>query len=364
MRPEWPSGGRRASALVNLTLALAGIAIALGVLEVALRVLGVERASYHAIGGFTIYDPELGWRLAPARETVFKGAHFTVRVSHNADGLRDRPYSREREPGRRRVLVLGDSFVWCWGVELEQCFTERLEAALGDTDVINTGVPGYSTAQELLFYEREGRRYRPDLVLLVIVPNDVVENLRGWGPRFRLEGGRLVTTNVPVPRRKGALGEWLNAHSRVFAELNYMAAMLQESSQNMSRPPVPAHAGPAPPEVNQAASPATPPGKGELLTEALLDRLATDVQQDGARFAAALEAMPPPMARWLHGFFAARGIPCLELGPALRMAEVRGERVRLVGDPHVATAGQAVVTRELLAFLDRERLLPEPGRPR
>src|SRR5262245_512757 len=105
MRPGWPSGGRRASALVNLTLALAGIAIALGVLEVALRVLGVERASYHAIGGFTIYDPELGWRLAPARETVFKGAHFTVRVSHNADGLRDRPYSREREAGRRRALA-------------------------------------------------------------------------------------------------------------------------------------------------------------------------------------------------------------------------------------------------------------------
>src|SRR5262249_57747879 len=105
------------------------------------------------------------------------------------------------------------------------------------------------------------------------------------------------------------------------------------------RPPaVPARWRPAPSEVNQVAAPATPPGKGELLAEALLDRLATDVQQDGARFAAALEAMPPPMARWLHGFFAARGIPCLELGPALRMAEVRGERVRLVGDPHVATA--------------------------
>src|SRR5258705_3086210 len=181
MRPAWPAFGGRASALLNLTLALAGTAVALGVLEIAVRVLGIERASYHAIGGCTIYDPELGWRLAPSRETVFKVAHFTVRVSHNADGLRDRPYPREREPGRRRVLVLGDSFVWCWGVEQERCFTERLEAALGDTDVINAGVPGYSTAQELLFYEREGRRYRPDLVLLVFVPNDVVANPRGLG---------------------------------------------------------------------------------------------------------------------------------------------------------------------------------------
>jgi len=359
MRPAWPAFGGRASAVVNLTLALAGTAVALGVLEIALRVLGIERASYHAIGGFTVYDPELGWRLAPSRETVFKGAHFTVRVSHNADGLRDRPYPREREPGRRRVLVLGDSFVWCWGVEQERCFTERLEAALGDTDVINAGVPGYSTAQELLFYEREGRRYRPDLVLLVFVPNDVVENLRGLGPRFRLEDGQLVATNVPVPRRKDALGEWLNAHSRVFAELNYMAAMLRESSHELRHSPVHAAAGPAPREEQPTAPALAPAGKGERLTEALLDRLAADVKGDGARFAAVLEAMPPPMARWLHGFFAARGIPCLELGPALRMAEVRGERVRLIGDPHVATAGQAVVTSELLAFLERERLLPD-----
>ena len=49
------------------------------------------------------------------------------------------------------------------GVEQDECFTERLENALGDTDVINAGVPGYSTAQELLFYEREGApiRLRP-----------------------------------------------------------------------------------------------------------------------------------------------------------------------------------------------------------
>ena len=74
---------------------------------------------------------------------------------------RDREYPRERRvPGRRRILVLGDSVAWCWGVEREECFTERLEAALPDTDVINAGVPGYSTAQELLYYERDGRTVR------------------------------------------------------------------------------------------------------------------------------------------------------------------------------------------------------------
>ncbi len=347
--------------LVNLALALAATAGTLAMLEVALRALHVETASYHAIGGFTVYDPELGWRLAPSRETVFKGAHFAVRVAQNAEGLRDRHYAYEREPGRRRMLVLGDSFVWCWGVELAECFTERLEAMLEGADVINAGVPAYSTAQEVLFYEQEGRRYRPDLVLLLFVPNDPFENVGGWGPRFRLEDGRLVATNLPVPRRKGEVGEWLAAHSRVFAELNYMAAVARQSIRYLGR-----HR--AKPDSERASAerayvPAEPShaGKPERLTEALLERLARDVERDGARFAVALEATPPRMAGWLHGFLAAQHIPWVDLGPPLRDAELRGEEVRLAGDPHVAAAGQRVVASELLAFVGREQLLPEPG---
>jgi hypothetical protein len=137
---------------VNLGLALLAVSLTLGALEIALRVLDVRTASYHAIAGFAVNDPVLGWRLAPSRETVFQGAHFAVHVSQNAEGLRDRHYPYARDAGRRRILVLGDSVVWCWGVEQADCFTERLEAALPDTDVINAGVPGYSTAQEMLFY--------------------------------------------------------------------------------------------------------------------------------------------------------------------------------------------------------------------
>src|SRR5690348_8085198 len=137
-------------------------------MEVALRVLDVDVASYHAIGGFTTYDPELGWVLTPSRQTIFRGAHFAVRVLQNAEGLRARHYPYARDPARRRIVVLGDSAVWCWGVEASECFTALLEDSLQQTDVINTGVPAWSTAQETLFYEREGRRYRADLVLLLV----------------------------------------------------------------------------------------------------------------------------------------------------------------------------------------------------
>ena len=351
--------GRRIFA--NLTLAAGATVVLLGVLEVAVRALGLDVASYHAIGGFTVFDSDLGWRLAPSRETTFKGEHFSVRVRQNAEGLRDRHYAYAREPGRGRILVLGDSVVWCWGVEQDACFTERLERALPDTDVINAGVPAYSTAQEMLFYEREARRYHPDLVVLVVVPNDPFENTSGWGPRFRLDGDRLVATNLPLTRRKARASEWLQEHSRLFAQASYAVAVVRlwlryhGTSADAPEEQSDAVAAVAPMTVTPGAVPSPPPaGKSWTVTEALLGRLAQDVAADGARFALVLEAMPPEMTARLQRFAAARGIPCLDLGPPLAAAERRGERVRLIGDPHLSAAGQQVVATELRAFLERE----------
>jgi GDSL-like lipase/acylhydrolase family protein len=347
--------------LPNLALAAGATALVFALLEVGVRALGLDVASYHAIGGFTVFDPDLGWRLAPSRETTFKGSHFSVRVRQNAEGLRDRHYTYAREPGRGRILVLGDSVVWCWGVEQDDCFTERLERQLSDTDVINAGVPAYSTAQEMLFYEREARRYRPDLVVLVVVPNDPFENTSGWGPRFRLDGDRLVATNLPLARRKARASEWLQEHSRLFAQASYAVAVvrlwLRYHGANADAPEEQgdAVATGAPTTVTAGAAPSPPPaGKSWAVTEALLGRLAQDVAGDGARFALVLEAMPASMTERLQRFAAARGIPCLDLGPPLAAAERRGERMRLIGDPHLSAAGQQVLATELRAFLERE----------
>jgi lysophospholipase L1-like esterase len=372
-----PHRRRLPGLLVNLGLALAAVAVTLGALEVALRVLDLRTATYHAIAGFTVNDPELGWKLAPSRETVFLGANFGVHVSQNAEGLRDRHYPYERDPRRHRILVLGDSVVWCWGVEQAECFTERLEAALRDTDVINAGVPGYSTAQEMLFYEREGRRYHPDVVLLVVVPNDLTDNLDPRGPRFRLDDGRLVATNLPLRRRKNVVGEWLQEHSRLFAHVSYLVAVAGTSfpvgrarrGDRHGAPPAPpvatsaATSAPAP-AAQPSLEPAAPvTGEARPLAEALMDRLAADVRRDGARLGIVLEVMDRETKQWQLDFWAARGVPVLDLAPILVTAERAGLRTRLQGDPHISPAGQVLVATAVEEFLEREALLSPGGTP-
>jgi hypothetical protein len=352
MEGEMP---RSLSALVATAgLVLASVAVAAVLMEIALRVLPIDLASYHSITGFAVYDPELGWKLAPSHSMTFRGAHFAVRVTHNAEGLRDRHYDYARTPGRRRILVLGDSVVWCWGVEQDDCFTERLERALGDTDDINAGVPGWSTAQELLFYEREGRRYGSDTVVLVIAPNDPDDNVDPRGPRFRLEDGVLRHDTAPPPRRHAALHEWLQHHSRLFVWLDYVGPALRKqlhvgAEEHEAAPPAAVHAdtGGDTPAPGPRPTPATWP-----LAEALFDRLRTDVTADGARLVVMLEMMDEHRRAWLRDFWAARGVPCVELAPLFLAVEARGQRVRLVGDPHLDAPGQAIMADELRRVLD------------
>ena len=349
---------RRAPVWLNVAVAAVATLVGLGVIEVALRVCDVDVASYHAIGGFTVYDPVLGWRLAPGRSAVFRGAHFSASVQQNAEGLRDRHYPYERTPGRPRVLVLGDSFVWCWGVAADECFTERLEAALAPAEVINAGVPAYSTAQAVLFYEREARRYRPDLVIHVVVPNDPIENVIGPGPRIRLVDGRLADPAAIAPRRKAVATEWLQAHSRVFAQLTYFVAVGRDALRIWRASGWPwrtATAGAA--DGGYVPGGALPPEGAWRLTEALFDRLDADIKADGGRLALVFEAMARPMSTRLLAYCAARGVPCLDLGPVLTAAVARGVRVRLWGDPHVGPAGQAVVSEAVRGFVEQERLL-------
>jgi hypothetical protein len=193
-----------------LVLVLASTLLTLVVLEAAARVFhraeggGKEAAE---IGRYHGYDPILGWSKTPGARVVYRRREYTVEVAINSHGLRDPERGYEAPPGTARIMALGDSFVEGYTVSLPQTVTQVLESSLDHAgcpaQVINGGTAGYSNDQELLFYETEGHRYAPKVVVLFFYYNDVVYNDRQdfFGapkPVFEMGEGRLCVHRLPV----------------------------------------------------------------------------------------------------------------------------------------------------------------------
>jgi hypothetical protein len=104
---------------------------------------------------------------------------------------------------RRRVLVLGDSYVWGVGASQEELFTDPQVYGTND-EIINCGVSGYGTDQEYLFYLLKREKFVVDQVVLAFTPyNDVENNLNSreysyLKPYFTLNDGQLVLQNDHV----------------------------------------------------------------------------------------------------------------------------------------------------------------------
>jgi lysophospholipase L1-like esterase len=192
--------------LINLSLIVSSTLFALFLSEIALRLIGFDPLYVSPERDrFWKYDSLLGWAHQPGQEGIFETPEFRTVVQINENGLRDRRHSYERQNDIKRILVLGDSFAWGYGVEESERFSQVLEESL-DVEVINAGVSGYSTDQELLWYRCEGIKYETDLVILVLAGNDVGDNDRQlvstiyYKPKFVLEAGQLVLTGYPVPK--------------------------------------------------------------------------------------------------------------------------------------------------------------------
>lgn len=170
-------------------LVISGISLLLSIaaIEVGIRLFDPLGISYYErIGEYMrdkLLDDQLVFRHKPSWETHYGN----VLVTYNERGLRDRPVL-PKAVGEYRILALGDSVASGWGVDQDKIFPVRLEQPLRDrlnrpVRVINSGVGGYNTVQEVTYFKWEGITLDPDLVLLTYVQNDVEEPNPAWDPR-------------------------------------------------------------------------------------------------------------------------------------------------------------------------------------
>lgn len=232
-----------------------------------------------------IFDATKGWFHRPDFATeLFLGGPDRGRIHTNALGLRGPEVSLGKPPGLRRLLLVGDSYVFGHGVDDEHTVTARLSERLNRRgrapwEVLNLGVNSYSTDQELILFQELAPQLMPDLVVLFVCDNDFEANTqdfvnqRYYKPYFVLTGDETLTRhNVPVPRftpwQSAKL--WLGQRSELWNAIRSRPSQVPWMSSALSAFQV---AIPMP-----AASPAIP------LTAALIVAMRDEAHRLGSEF--------------------------------------------------------------------------------
>lgn len=234
--------GRRLLLLVG-AVAVCALAAELGLrawharLRAAEGVLQDEVALVHRASD----DPVLVYELTPGAVSERDG--IPIRI--NADGFRDDPFPGPRRPGEFRVVVVGDSVTAGHSVEMADAFAQLLErrlaarppAGASRATVLNLGVFGYATRQELRLLETRGLAYEPDLVILAYHLNDPDVADAGQGRYFRRSPSLLVDELLRAVRALRLRGDEREYHRRIHedhadeiaADLARLGALSRES---------------------------------------------------------------------------------------------------------------------------------------
>lgn len=164
-----------------LSIGMCALVAWIALVEILIRTFFPQPAMLHRL------DPAFGYIGIPNKSGWYPSRYgeYKVKLRMNAEGFRDIDHEKEKPAGVYRILFLGDSFTEAKEVDWEQTYW-RLLAQLLPTlpdgrrvEVINMGVSGFGTGQELLLLREKGLAYRPDLVVIAMTEfTDVWNNSR------------------------------------------------------------------------------------------------------------------------------------------------------------------------------------------
>jgi hypothetical protein len=219
----------------NVAIIFGSIAIGIFLFEIGLRLVGISYPSFYKT------DEYRGYALRPGAEG-WSRSEGEAYIKINSVGLRDREHTKVKPANTIRLAILGDSYAEANQVSIQDTFWAVLERNLAkcpflsgrEVEVINFGVSGYGTAQELMTLRHKVWDYSPDIVVLAFLTgNDVTDNFRAFGadplrPYFEYKNGDLVLDDgfrkeVAYRARQtllASVGYWAINYSRVVQIIN------------------------------------------------------------------------------------------------------------------------------------------------
>jgi hypothetical protein len=334
MRRSHPRGSAWATTSLLLALLLGGAQTAVLAEGVARLLLPSWRPSTAERGHFWQPHPVYGWSHRPGEVGRFTGPSWDVEVRINDQGLRDVEHAVARSSeASPRVLLLGDSFGWGFGVENDEMLSARLAQRCPSREFINASVSGWGSDQQYLYYREEGKRYQPETVVMLIYGNDLVELSSGrmYGypkPYFVAQGKGLALRNVPVPER--SVGQ------RIYTELASNSFVVNRLL-SVTR-------------IGVAIDVAGLRKPNLVVNELLLRGFAQELRRAGVELRWVLVPMDPSLSKLYRAIARAEGVPILDLSPVFAEA-AEGETLTLPGDPHWNAAGHRLAARAVASDL-------------
>lgn len=308
------------------------------IVEIVLRLVGYTYPVFYEP------DQERGYALRPNMRGWYR-REGRAYVEINSDGLRDREHTKEKPPDTIRLAVVGDSYAEALQVPLEETFWHVLEERLQACDkfagrrieVINFGVSGYGTAQELITLRERVWSYAPDIVMLAMTTNnDISDNSRALKktdeiPYFIYRDHQLTLDNsfretTAFRLRQSTLnraGRWLRDNLRFVQAIHEAHGALKtliasgKATQRMAQPTPEAPGSLKQAPATNGAGPGAEVGidygiyrepaddvwrDAWRVTEGLLVLMRDEVRSQGAKFLVvtlsnAIQAHPDPRAR-------------------------------------------------------------------
>jgi len=185
------------------------LALIVGIVEIVGHLL-------HPKGVLTTisYNPHTGWRYRTGMDLKIGDSRFAT----NPRGFRDRDHPLAKPNNTVRILLLGDSYAAGIGFEPYPVLLEKyLNSSENDSriyEVINSSVSAWATDQQYIYLREEGVFYRPDIVILNTVPNDIKEiYTRGT---VRLKNKEYTERGFPALSPLKRLFWYLSGHSYIF----------------------------------------------------------------------------------------------------------------------------------------------------
>lgn len=171
---------------------IGGIGAALLLLEVGVRVVTAWDRNHldHVVNPPLVVEerdltlgeiirPVDNERIVYALRPGTRGYFLGRRIAINSHGFRDPERPLPKPADTVRIIGLGDSQMFGWGVEREETFLAVLEQRLARRfderafEAWNLAVPGYNAVQEAETFAETARRLDPDVVIINWVANDL-----------------------------------------------------------------------------------------------------------------------------------------------------------------------------------------------